>query len=412
MGVVVDLSPPPVQTLRLRRGSDAAPLYLYFIMQFSRRHFFLGTLALPAFAQKKTVPERPNILILVADNVPQWTLAAYGNKEIRTPAIGRLAATGLRFLDHMTASPSPVPARASLLTGLAPGKTGPSLENALSAAGYTCNSGTDALGAVRIIDGATPGKPFFAVVNLTSPRPPYENLAQKYRDMYAQTGFDTFAPEPAAPNAKAGKEFLKDTVGSLRKYAGALTAMDDEVQSLIVRVQQKRIVDQTIVVFTSTCGALLGHHGLWDAGDASDPANMYDESVATPMIVSWPVRIPPGTNRPEIVSSYDLVPTLCDLTGVSAPGGLCGRSYSLLVTGKGLPKKERWRSAVFAHLENTWMARGERYKVVVRDGGKGELYDVQADREEKTNQFENPQYLTVKTQLSAELASFRQKNGV
>ena len=74
------------------------------------------------------------------------------------------------------------------------------------------------------------GKPFFAAVNLSSPRPPYDEVAQKYRDLYAQTKFDTFDPEPAAPNARSGKELLADTIGSLRKYAAAVSAMDDETR--------------------------------------------------------------------------------------------------------------------------------------------------------------------------------------
>src|SRR4051812_12480998 len=174
-------------------------------MLLSRRHFFFGSLALPAIAAKKPAPDRPNILLLIADNVPQWVLGAYGNKEIRTPNLDRLARMGTRFLDHYVASPAPAPSRASMLTGLAPTKTGPSLESVLTAAGYGCNSGTDAAGAARIIDGATPGKPFFVAVNLSSPRPPYEGVAQKYRDEYAETKFDTFNPEPAASNATSGK---------------------------------------------------------------------------------------------------------------------------------------------------------------------------------------------------------------
>jgi arylsulfatase A-like enzyme len=381
-------------------------------MPISRRHFFLGSFALPALAQKKkTAPERPNVILLVADHVPQWVLGVYGNKEIRTPNLDRFAGAGTRFLDHMAASPSPLPSRGTLLSGAAPGQNGPALEAALTAAGYAAAPATDALGAVRVIDSAAAGKPFFAVVNLTSPRPPYDNLAQKYRDLYAQANFETFNPERAAPNARAGREFLADTLGSLRKYAGAVTAMDDEIQSLLTRIQQRRIVDNTLVVFTSTCGALLSHHGLWDAGEGSDPINMYEESVATPMLRSWPVRIPPGTVRPEVVSGCDFVPTVCELVGVEPPAGaLAGRSYALLATGKPLPKKTRWQSTAFARLENTWMARAERYKLVARDGGPGEIYDLQTDHGERTNQFDNPQFLTVKTELSAELGRWRQRN--
>jgi arylsulfatase A-like enzyme len=379
-------------------------------MLLSRRHFFFGSLALPAIAAKKPAPERPNVLLLIADNVPQWVLGAYGNKEIRTPNLDRLALMGTRFLDHFVASPSPAPSRASMLTGLAPGRTGPGLETVLTPAGYSCNAGTDSAGAAKMIEAAAPGKPFFAVVNLASPKAPYDDVAQKYRDLYAQTKFDTFNPEPAAPNARSGKELLADTIGSLRKYGAAVTAMDDEVQSLLARLAQRKLGDQTLVIFTSTCGALLSHHGLWGAGESSDPVNMFEESVATPLIWSWPLRVPPQGVRPEIVSGYDLVPSLCGALDIQPPAGnLCGRSYALLATGKPLPKKERWKSTVFAHLENTWMARNERYKLVLRDGGKGELYDCQADPGEKTNQIDNQQFVTLKTQLTAEVAAWKQK---
>jgi arylsulfatase A-like enzyme len=188
-----------------------------------------------------------------------------------------------------------------------------------------------------------------------------------------------------------------------------VTALDDEVQSVLARVTQKKLRDNTLVIFTSTCGALLSHHGLWEAGEASDPVNMYEESVATPMILSWPMRLPPSTTRPEIVSSYDLVPTVCDLLSLDLPPKLCGRSYALPATGKPLPKGEKWQSTVFGHLGNSWMARGERYKLVLREGGPGELYDIQTDKSEKTNQFDNPQFVTVKATLTNALNAWRQK---
>jgi arylsulfatase A-like enzyme len=282
----------------------------------------------------------------------------------------------------------------------------------LGAAGYACNA-TDAVNAARHIDAATPGKPIFLTVNLTSPRAPYEGLAQKYRDLYAQTPFDTFNPEPPAANARAGKEQMANTVASLRNYGAAVSAMDSEVESVLARIAQKKIGDNTLVIFTSTCGALLSHHGLWGAGDASDPVNMYDEVVGTPMIWSWPLRVPPQGVRPEIVSAYDLVPTVCEAVGLERPAGnLCGRSYALFATGKPLPKKQKWQAAVFGRLGNTLMARGERYKLVLRDGGPGEFYDVQTDAAERNNQFANPQFDSVKANLGAELAAWRQKYAV
>ncbi len=379
-------------------------------MLFSRRHFFFGSLALPAFAAKKPAPDRPHILLLVADNLPQWALGTYGNKEIRTPNLDRLARVGVRMMDHFTASPSAAHGRTSLLSGAAPMQPGPAIETVLATAGYACHS-VDVAGAAPHIDAAAPAKPFFLTVNLTSPKPPYEVSAQKYRDLYAQTRFDTFNPEPAAANARSGKELFSDIIGNLRKYAAAVSALDDEVGAILTQLIQKKIHDQTMVIFTSTCGALLSHHGLWDAGDASEPPNMFDEAVATPMILAWPLRLPPATTRPEIVSSYDLAPTLYDLLSIeSQPASLCGRSYALIAGGKPLPKKERWQSGVFARLGATWMARGERYKLVTREGGPDELYDTQVDPGEKTNQIDNAQFTVVKTTLANALAAWRQKN--
>jgi arylsulfatase A-like enzyme len=115
--------------------------------------------------------------------------------------------------------------------------------------------------------------------------------------------------------------------------------------------------------------------------------------------------------RPELVSAYDLLPTLCDLTGADLPArNLCGRSYLPLATGKPLPKKQPWRTTVFSHCQNTDMAREKRYKLVLRDQGKGvgELYDLGVDARERVNQYDNPQFLTVRTSLAAALANWKQ----
>ena len=64
---------------------------------------------------------------------------------------------------------------------------------------------------------------------------------------------------------------------------------------------------------------------------ASDPANMYEEVVRTPLIWTWPSRFPPQTVRNDVVSSYDLLPALCELTGVAAPAGTRSQLSALRV---------------------------------------------------------------------------------
>jgi arylsulfatase A-like enzyme len=138
---------------------------------------------------------------------------------------------------------------------------------------------------------------------------------------------------------------------------------------------------------------------------------MYDESVGTPLFWSWAGRVPALAVQVELVSSYDFVPTICDALGVPAPAGLCGRSYLLMATNKPLPKKQHWRAAVCGHYQNTDMARVERHKLVLRDGGRGanELYDLNADPREKTNQVDDDQFASIKTSLSAEIAKWKQQ---
>ncbi|MBZ5729325.1 MAG: sulfatase-like hydrolase/transferase [Acidobacteriia bacterium] len=384
-------------------------------MPVSRRHFLLGSLSLPLFAGK-AAPERPNILLILVDELPAWVLGAYGNKEFRTPNLDRLAQTGTRFFRHFSCAPAPGPGCATLLSGRTPMQLGDApaaspaespLAKMLAGLGYACQ-GAAVTAALPLLEQQAAGKPFFLALNHTIG---YEGAPQKYLDLYAKEKFDGYNPEHAAANA-VQKEMLADVVGNVRKVAAAVSAVDDTVAALVATLRQRSLLDSTLVIFTSACGALLGRHGLWGSSLASQPPNMYDEAVATPMIWSWPGHVPAQGVRPEMVSAYDLVPTLCELLAAAPPAGnLCGRSYGPLVTGKPLPKKHPWRTTVCAHIDDTDMAREERYKLVLRAQGMGpnELYDLSADERENVNQYDNQRYLTVRNTLAGELSKWQQQ---
>ncbi len=389
-------------------------------MLVSRRHFFLGSLAAPVLAAKKPAVERPNVCLILVDNLPSWLLSCYGNKEVRSPHIQRLSDTGTRFLNHFAAACTPEANRATLLSGRTPMQTGDgaaaaaadvTLEKLLSGAGYATHSSGDPADGLKFLDQQTPGKGFALTLSFTGLKPPYEGTPQKFLDLYASERFENYAADPVPANARAGKEMLLDRTASLRKVAAAITAIDEQVGAVLAKLGQKQMLDNTLVLLASTCGGLYGHHGLWDAGQATDPLNMYDEVVRTPLIWTWPHRMQPEGVVIEMTSAYDLVPSLCELISIPAPArNLCGRSYLAVAQQKKLPKKQPWRKIVCAHTQDTDMAREENYKVVLRAGGKGpsELYNMNSDPGEKTNLYDNAEYLDVKTRLTGEITRWKQ----
>jgi arylsulfatase A-like enzyme len=390
-------------------------------MLVSRRTFFFGSLALPAFAAKsKKKPQalRPGILLILADELPAFMLGSYGNRQVRTSNLDLLANLGMRFTNHFACAPAAVAGRNTLLTGCTPMQLGDTgnlsasdvpLATILGGAGYLCQEG-DAKAALQFLDGQAPGKPFFFTLNCASLRPPYDNISKEDLDLYSGEPFDGYAPDLPAASAADGKEMLRNILGNVRKAAASVTALDNTVKTVLAKVRARGLTDSTLVVFTSATGALWGRHGLWDSAGASDPPNMYDDAVATPMIWSWPGHIPAVAHRPELVSAYDFVPSICDLLSVAVPPrNLCGRSYLPLVQVKELPKKSPWRMSVCAHLGNTGMSREDRYKLVSRNDGKGpnELYDLVTDPGEKENQAENQQFLTINKELAGILDKWK-----
>lgn len=455
-------------------------------MSLNRREFVLGAAALSGLQGQGAA--RPNILIIMADDLAAWMCGCYGNKEIRTPNIDALARSGLRFANGFVATPVCSASRATFFTGRLPRQHGihdfltenpiekppqgqkaapPSfgkevmISDVLAGAGYTCGySGKWHMGnddkpghgysytytmtggqsayndpimylngervqehgyladlitrrANEFLDKQQAATPFLLTVSYLNPHTPYEGHPQKYYDMYANTSFDSVGSEPAAPNALREKDMLQDRVGNIRRAAAATTALDDQIPLLLRKLQERKLYDNTLVLFVGDNGYLLGRHGLWSKGLASDPINMYEEVMKVPFILSWPGKIPTEAMAPELVSFYDVMPSLCAAAGVTPPAGrhLTGRNFMPIAKRDPLPKGERWRNLVFGEFRNTEMARDNRFKLVLRNDGAGpnELYDLTADAREKTNLYDNPQFVTVRDRLAKEIAEWRRR---
>jgi arylsulfatase A-like enzyme len=359
-------------------------------MPLNRRHFVFGALAAPVLAatKKRAVAERPNIVLIVAGDLGAYMLGCYGNSEVRTPNIDRLAQTGVRFQNSFSCSPVGAD------------------QSAFAAAGYNCGRSNSAAQAGEFLDAQAPAKPFFLTVDWPSPNA--VTAPQKNVDLYAGTGFETVGWDAPAANGTR-QEMLRDVRGNLRKFAAALSTLDEQIPTLLAKLQQRGVRDNALIVFTSNGGYLLGRHGLWGDATASDPVNLYEEVVRTPLIWTWPSRFPPQTVRNEVVNSYDLMPALCELAGVAPPAGSHVPSYLPFVYGRRLGKKQSWPDLAFGRIRDAEMARDDRYKLILRKQGKGasELYDETADPKEQTNQVDNPKFVIMRERLTGQLKAWR-----
>jgi arylsulfatase A-like enzyme len=450
-----------------------------------RRRAFLQGASLAAGRFAWAAATRPNILLIIADDLAAWMLGCYGNQEIQTPAIDKMAAQGVRFQHSFVCTPICSASRATLFTGRTPlqhgihdflsprpieqppqGQAAPPpsfrhevfLSDLLAANGYTCGyHGKWHLGeehqpqhgfrhwcvmagggssryqdpemftpegrrqekgyladlihqrAVDFIEKARrETNPWFCVVSHFNPHTPLDGHPQKYYDLYAGADFKTVPIEPAKPNALREKNLLADPIGNLRKTAAATTALDDRVGWLLDYLDERKLSDRTAVFFVGDNGFLLGRHGYWSKGLASDPINMYEEVINVPLIARWIGHIPSGRVRQELVSFYDFVPTVLEVLGLPpAPKerNLCGRSYWPLLTTRALG---RWDNRVFGYFRNTSMIREERHKLVLRNQGKGpnELWDLQTDPTEHHNRVEDPALARVRRRLTRDLESW------
>jgi arylsulfatase A-like enzyme len=192
--------------------------------------------------------------------------------------------------------------------------------------------------------------------------------------------------------------------------------VDDQVGRILQAVDAAGQTADTLVIFTSDHGEMLGDHGLVRKG-----CRFYEGLVRVPLILRWPARFPGGRESQELVELTDLAPTLLDAAGLEAPAWMVGRSLLPSAAGRADPSQERQavRCEYFDALapqvlraghdghdgSYATMYRDRRYKLVVYHGhGLGELYDLDADPHEFDNRWDDADYGQIKEQLL--IASF------
>lgn len=425
-----------------------------------------------AAVQEPSRAQRPNLVLIVADDLGVGELGCYGQEKIETPRLDAMAREGLRFTRFYSAAPVCAPTRCSLLTGLHGGHAYvrdnrelmgegqlplPSgtvtLPKLLQAAGYeTAMVGKWGLGgpgtsgeprahgfdrwfgyycqrqaqtfypehlwrdgkrvslAGNTRDGLTGAQyahdlflaeveaflrrpreqPFFLYLPFTLPhlalQPEDEDLA-RYRGRFEERpyrGERGYLPHPT-PRAA---------------YAAMVSRLDRDVGRVLDLLREVGREEDTLVVFMSDNGPTPDGGGVdtrfFDStgGLRGRKGMLYEGGIRVPLIARWPGHVPEGKTSAWLGAHYDLLPTLLEVAGVTAPPGLDGLSFAAELRG------ERAREHEFLFFEfhgyggqqavNLGRWKGIRTNLLA-ELAPLELYDLEADPgETKDVARENP----------------------
>lgn len=183
--------------------------------------------------------------------------------------------------------------------------------------------------------------------------------------------------------------------------------VDDAVGRLIEALERTGQRADTVVIFASDHGEMLGDHGIYLKG-----AFFYEQALRAPLVVSWPDKLRAGVETDVLVELVDLAPTLLDAAGIDVPTAMQGESLWPLLTGE----TDVHRDSVYAEAydlvpwqeptDYSTMIRMDEYKVVRHHrSGMGELYDLADDIGERHNRWDEPEYETVRSELLATLSN-------
>ena len=459
----------------------------------------LSIAVLLAFARgpspaEAAAPERPNILLILPDQMRASAMGCMGNPDVRTPHIDGLAREGVLFRRTYANVPVCCPARAILLTGKYPhvngmvandlrlresevtiaeilrdagyrtgfvGKwhldggprdpgfvpPGPRRQGFDFWAGYECHhqhfSPTyfrDTPEVIRVhkfepeascdfavdfLRAQPKDKPFFLTVQMGPPHDPYgapEEYQRRY-DPDRLTMRENWRPNsevrPGGPGAAAKKERQgrspspsvppggKEEVAA---YYAAITAVDDQVGRLVRTLRETGQDENTIILFTSDHGDMLGSHGM------RRKRKPHEESAGVPGIVRWPAKVPAGRVVDTLFSHVDMPPTLLALAGLAVPGEMQGADLSAVALGRTASGPDAVLLQIFVPYEQDQIQapwRGivtDRYTYARHEGRPWVLFDNRADPWQMTNLAGRPEHAKLEGELDRKLAALMDRH--
>ena len=225
-------------------------------------------------------------------------------------------------------------------------------------------------------------------------------------DAYYQPRNDAFAKANLQ-----GKDLIRWKYNRyMHDYLGCIKSVDESVGRLLDYLKETGLDKNTVVVYASDQGFYLGEHGWFDK------RWIFEESLRTPLLVSWPGVTRPGSVNKDIVSNLDFAETFLEAAGVSIPAGMQGRSLVPLLKGQ-MPAD--WRKSFYYHYyEYPAVHSVARHYGVVTDRYKlvhfyepafnyWELFDLKNDPREMKSVYGLPDYAAAQKELEGELARLR-----
>jgi arylsulfatase len=191
-------------------------------------------------------------------------------------------------------------------------------------------------------------------------------------------------------------------------YWAMTDLIDVQVGKMLDALKRTGQLENTIVIFMSDHGEMLGDHGIYLKGPY-----FYDEGIRVPMIISWPGVIEAGRRSDAMIELVDLAPTLLEAAEVSRYEGMQGKSFWPLLNGTA--DVNRYRENVYCEFYNAnahhkdpkaylTMFRNKDYKLVAVHGmDAGELYDLNKDPDETWNRWHDSDYAEIKSRLLKQL---------
>ncbi|HTM48937.1 MAG TPA: sulfatase-like hydrolase/transferase [Bryobacteraceae bacterium] len=262
------------------------------------------------------------------------------------------------------------------------------------------------------------GRPFCLWSSFLMPHTPLVPM-RKYFDLYAQAKLtlprrDAHELEKGFPGhliRARERGWYTQTDDELRRslagYYGNISQMDACVGQVYDTLRELGLDRNTVVVYTSDHGEMAGAHRMWTKH------NMFEQSVAVPLIVSLPDGALAGESRKHLIEQIDLFPTLAELCGHTAPTGLPGRSFSSLMRNRRHQGREfayseyYFCSSVFTRDDRylgkppIQMVRTDQWKLNYLSWDRSELFDVASDPGEFHNRIDDTACAGIARELTA-----------